>query len=147
MRDQLHPPVILDSAVVLAYAVHGEEVRYSGRGSSYHDGRLIGPDIKHSAICRNLAEPRDYLFFYCSADWSVEAAVGHDTLEDARAYASRMYSGIQQVTVETSHLPADIEAALEAYWGGRRCSVCGKWPHEVGSLARKEVGWVCGECA
>ena len=147
MREQNHPPVILDSAVVLAYAVHGDRVRYTGREATYHNGLLVGPDVKRSAICRNLAQPHDYLFFYCSENWSVQAAVGHDTLDAARAYASRMYSGIEHALVETAHSAAAIETAVEAYWEGRRCAVCGKWPHEVEHLERKEMGWVCGECA
>jgi hypothetical protein len=146
MRPQSHPPVILDSAVVLAYAVHGEHVRYTGREATYHDGQLVGPHIKRSAICRNLAEPHDFLFFYCAEDWSVRAAVGHDTFEAARAYASRMYAGIEQVLIETLHSSAAIELAVEAYWEGRRCAVCGKWPHEVDHLERKEHGWICDEC-
>jgi len=123
MQDK-GPPLILDCAVVLAYALHGEAARYTGRGATYHAGRLVGPDIKRSAISRNLGAPYDYLFFYCGDDWSVEAAVGHDTLEEARAYAARMYAGIEDVMVQVSPSQADIETALDAYWEGKRCSRC-----------------------
>jgi len=146
MRDK-GPPLILDCAVVLAYALHGEAARYTGRGATYHAGRLVGPDIKRSAICRNLGAPYDYLFFYCGDDWSVEAAVGHDTLEEARAYAARMYAGIEDVIVQMSPSQADIETALDAYWEGKRCSRCGKWPHEVERFEAKADGLVCGGCA
>ena len=146
MTPNQPPPPILDCAVVLAYAIHDDSVKYSGRTTTSHNWSLIGPDIRHSAICHNLTEPRDYLFFFCNEHWSVEAAAGYDTVEEAEAFAMRTYSGIENVLVRTSYSGAEIEVALNDYWEGRRCALCQKWPHQTEHLAMRNNDWVCDEC-
>ena len=142
----MNPPPIIDCAVVLAFAVHDDSVEYSGRATTYHNGDLVGPEITNSAICKNLTEPNDYLFFYCVTDWNVQAAVGHETVEKAEEYAVRCYPGIERLLTRISYSEAEIEEALIGFWSGCKCSVCGKWPHEVNNMTKQSDEWYCEAC-
>ena len=146
MKTDQGPPPILDCAVVLAYAIHDNSVEYTGSVSTYLHGLLIGPEVRNSAICRNLANPKDYLFIYCDADWNGLAAVGHETFAQAENCAVRNYSGLDDLLVRTSYTEDEIEKALGEYWDGRRCSICCKWPHEVEEMILQNDKWICDKC-
>ena len=86
------PPPELDGANVLAYAVLDETVTYTGRITSFMDGKLIDP-VPRLIIAHNQYEPRDYLLFYCNSEWEVLGAGGYSSLSEAKHSAEVAYAG------------------------------------------------------
>ena len=140
------PPPIVDCAVVLAYAIHDDSIRYAGRTCTYVNGELVGPNVRRSVIGKNLSDPENYLFIYCDEQWNSLAAVGYGELACAERCAERNYPGIEKVLVRVSPTGYEIESAWEAYWTGWRCSICRKWPHDVETMTRRDENWFCESC-
>ena len=109
----LEPPYILDSALVLYYAVLDDSVTYTGRITTYVSGKLLGP-VPRLALCENLAEDSDFLTFYCNDDWEVLGVGGSQSLEAALSTAERAYSGVKEKWRRFRLLNAEELAYVEA---------------------------------
>lgn len=84
VASHAQPPVLLDGALVLAYAATDDGVEHTGRNAS------PAPRI---AICENLAAD-DVFLMHCDADWNTMAAERFASLEDARQHAESSYAGV-----------------------------------------------------
>lgn len=146
LADNIPPPLI-DCAIVLYYAIHDESVKYTGNGKTYMDGNLIGEEIRHSVISKNLCDPFDYMFMYCTENWDVAAVAGYETLEQAFMSAEIKYQGIKNRLISTGDSEENLNEYLENYWEDRRCNKCKKWPHEVSTLTKYADEWLCNNCA
>lgn len=65
----MEPPAILDSSLVLLYAVLDDSVRYTGRACVIVGGTVIDP-VPRLAICLNLYDD-DILLLRCDDEWNV----------------------------------------------------------------------------
>jgi len=134
-------PRLIDSALVQAYAVCDSSVRFTGKTSTYHDGKLVG-EVPCLAICRNLHE-EDILLFYCDEKWRTLGASGFDSVEAAKKRAEVEYEGISSNWVDTHYtrddlLPEDLEP---------KCSFCNAPYFEVEGLIEGKEAFICYKCA
>jgi hypothetical protein len=138
------PPPVLYSARVLAYAVLGDDVVYTGQQMIFVDGKLLGP-VPRLAICRDLSDG-SILLHYCDEGWTPLAVSSHPTVEDARRSAETKYAGSDSHWVTASYTDADVELELEEVWGDERCSFCGKRPFQVDQLMHGRAAYICDVC-
>jgi hypothetical protein len=134
-------PRIIDSALVQAYAICDSSVRFTGKTSTYHDGRPVGK-VPCLAICRNLRAD-DILLFYCSENWETFGTRGFESVEAAKKQAEIEYDGISSKWVNTKYtrddlLPEDLEP---------KCSFCGAPYFEVEGLIEGKEAFICYKCA
>jgi hypothetical protein len=87
------PPDELDNARGLAYAVLDKNVRHSTK----HAGVIVGDKVLGRIPCLVIAHnnraPHDILLFFCSSKWWVFAAVGCQSVTDAKRRAEVEYTG------------------------------------------------------
>jgi hypothetical protein len=86
------PPVVIDSSVVLFYAVVDASIRYTARGFVIVDGKVIDP-VPRLAITRNLYDG-DILVCRCDDDWNVLGVAAYTSLEEAQVRTENVYTGI-----------------------------------------------------
>jgi hypothetical protein len=86
------PPVVIDSSVVLFYAVVDASVRYTARTFVIVDGKVIDP-APRLAITRNLYEG-DILVCRCDDDWNVLGVAAFESVEEAQVETEKAYAGI-----------------------------------------------------
>jgi hypothetical protein len=88
----MEPPAILDSSLVLLYAVLDDSVTYTGRACVLVGGKSIDP-VPCLAICLNLCDD-DILLLRCDDEWNVLGAGGYGRVENAQASAETAYAGV-----------------------------------------------------
>ena len=86
------PPPVIDSSVVLFYAVVDASVRYTGRGFVIVDGKVLDP-VPCVAITRNLYDG-DILVCRCDDDWNVLGVAAYASVEEAQVRTENVYAGI-----------------------------------------------------
>jgi hypothetical protein len=86
------PPVVIDSSVVLFYAVVDASVSYTGRTFVIVDGNVIDP-APRLAITRNLYLG-DFLVCRCDDDWNVLGVAAFESVEEAKVETEKAYAGI-----------------------------------------------------
>ncbi len=136
------PPLILDSAKVLKYAIVDTPVAFTGRLSLYVDGKLLG-EVPKLAICQNY-KASDYLLLFCNKKWKVLGAVGYKSIKETKKNAEKAYKGITKkwMTVAKSNdfknWPGDL---------GPICSFCGKTMFEgVERMFGGNNAYICNKC-
>ena len=139
------PPVVLDNARVLAYALVDDSVGYTGKSAVYVDRRVIGR-VPRVAICQDL-NSRELLLFHCDAKWTTLCVSGRfGSLGEAKQLVERTYPGIGRKWVDTNVSLEDAEAVLSDAWSEMRCSFCGRLPQQVDSLVEGREGRICDLC-
>jgi hypothetical protein len=86
------PTPVIDSSVVLFYAVVDASVRYTARGFVIVDGKVIDP-VPRLAISRNLYGD-DILVCRCDDDWNVLGVAAYASVEEAQERTEKVYAGI-----------------------------------------------------
>jgi hypothetical protein len=141
---KIAPPVVLDSARVLAYAfVH--DIEYRQTGALYVDGVLL-EHVPRLAICANLGADLGPLLFHCDVDWTVLGVSGASTVQAVKERAEHNYpsSITQWVDIDTS-----VEDALKYYdehVENGTCSFCGKRRFEFGACVEGKGALICKSC-
>ena len=100
------PPLTLDNARVLAYAIVDDSVKYTGALHLYHGGTQVGPSAA-LAICQD-AEVDGLFLFHCSREWVVLGAqIWNESpeltvraVEEVKQKAERYYLGIGERWVQ-----------------------------------------------
>jgi hypothetical protein len=105
------PPVVIDSSVVLFYAVVDASVRYTARTFVIVDGKIIDP-APRLAITRNLYEG-DILVCRCDDDWNVLGVAAFDSVEEAQLETEKAYAGITAKWQAYRELTQDELAEIE----------------------------------
>src|SRR6266480_2118563 len=90
---KLEPPVVLDSARVLKYAILDQSVVHTGRSTLIVGGKVLGP-VPCLAICKNLWRSNDFLLLYCNNKWRVLGAAGYKSLKLTLQNAEVAYAGV-----------------------------------------------------
>jgi len=145
MNEFSPPPPVLDSARVIAYAILGDDIPFTGETSIFVDGKLLGR-VPRLAICENLGEDMGPLLFHCHDDWTVLGISGGPTVEETKQRAEINYPGVSKLWV---HLDTSREAALDFYdrmTNGIKCSFCGRRPFELTGLIEGDGAAICREC-
>ena len=142
--DTHQPPPVLFSARVVAYVAIDSLIEYTGRTLMLVNGKALGR-VKRLAICESLAEPRTIFLLHCDDSWNGLAAVGADTVDDAKAEAERNYPGLMG---QWKELGVTREQALEYYDadGPTSCSFCGKRDYEIERMIEGANARICGGC-
>ena len=146
------PPVALDWARVIAYAIVDSDVTWTGRQIHYVGDEKLGP-VPRLAICQNLfADTDDVLLFFCDDEWNVLGATGRPTIEENLEAAERWYSGISSKWIHTGISREDAERLIREECADSACSFCNRMPPEVdcmvGSNAEKTSASanICNYC-
>ena len=85
------PPTKLDDAIVLEWIILQESNVETGKTSMFHNGVLDGKP-KAFAICQYEDDPTDFMVFYCSEEWQVLAAAGHESIQLAKIQIEKGFS-------------------------------------------------------
>jgi hypothetical protein len=136
------PPLILDSAKVLKYAIVDSSVEFTGRLCLYVDGKLLGK-VPKLAICQNYKE-KDFLLFFCNKKWKVLGVAGYKSIKETKERAENAYKGISKkwVTVAKPNVFKNWPGNL-----GPICSFCGKTLFEgIEQLFRGNNAYICNKC-
>lgn len=96
-----HPPSILDSAKVLAFAIVDNDVIYENRKTLYVNGVLLGA-VPKLAICQNPDE-NEVMVFHCNKDWNVLGVSAHLSILEAVQIVERSYNGLLQKWVQVKN--------------------------------------------
>ena len=107
----MEPPAILDSSLVLLYAVLDDSVAYTGRACVIVGGTIIDP-VPRLAICLNLYDD-DILLLRCDDEWNVLGAGGYGTIENAQASAETANAGVGGKSQKFRPLTPEEMAQLE----------------------------------
>jgi len=148
MKRQIEkkPPLIIDSAKVLKYAIVDDSVEFTDRLCLYvgMPGELqrLGK-VPKLAICQNY-KAKDYLLLFCDNNWKTLGVAGANSIAEIKRDAEKAYKGISKkwVTVARPNVfrnwPGDL---------GPICSFCGKTLFEglMGIFPGKNA-YICNEC-
>ena len=143
------PPPAIDCSRLLFYAVIDSSVQFSGRTLLFVDGRELGR-VPCLAICDG-KRSSEVLLFHCDSGWTTLGCSAHQSVQDAKTRAERIYPGISTLWVNADVSEEAAEVYLNEQFGNVRCSFCGKRPDEVGQMFSKEgkgkdeVG-ICDQC-
>ena len=140
MKDK--PPVIIDSAKVLKYAIVDSSVEWQDGLCLFVDGKRVG-QVPKLAICQNY-KARDYLLFFCNAKWKVLGVTGYKTLTETKEKAERAYKGIRKkwVTVAKPNVFTNWPGDL-----GPVCSFCRRTIFEgLQQIYGRDDAFICNEC-
>ena len=134
------PPRIIDGALVQAFAICDATVRYTGKTSTYRDGKPI-EDVPALAICRD-ARTGDLLLFYCDDNWETLGARECESVDAAKQRAELEYDGISSRWHDTNYTRDDLSPEeLEP-----RCSFCGTPWFEAEGLIKGDAALICYKC-
>jgi len=136
------PPLIIDSAKVLKYAIVDNSVEYTGRLCLYVGDKRLGK-VPRLAICQNY-KAKDYLLLFCDEKWKVIGASGNKTIKEAQRDAEKYYKGITKkwVTVARPNKFKDWPGDL-----GPICSFCGKTFFEGPKrMFQGKNAHICNQC-
>ena len=135
------PPLIIDSAKVLEYAIVDSSVEYTGKCALFVGGELLG-EVPKLALCQNY-KATDFLLFHCNEAWEVLGAGGYPSVEEAKRSCEKSYKGIANKWIMVAK-PNDFEN-----WPGELeplCSFCGKSFYEIEKMFEGQDAYICNEC-
>ena len=144
------PPPALDGALVIAFAVADETVKYEERQTLFINGELLGR-VPKLAICRNLDET-EFMVFHCNGDWEVLAVTGgYESVAAAKSRAGLSYHGIDTKWVSTGYKKEDATSYLERLFKGDSCTFCGKNPLQLEAMVQAvtvagDTVRICNHC-
>lgn len=140
------PPPAIASDRLLFYAILDKSVGYtSGHGLQYVDGEDIGK-VPFLAICQSRV-PSEVLLNFCEKGWNSVAVSVHDSPENAKRRAERIYPGSSSCWMEARVSDAEVERYLDKMYKDFRCSFCGKRGDLVGQMfAGNSDAQICNEC-
>jgi hypothetical protein len=128
------PPIALDWARVIAYAIVDSDVKWTGRLVHYQGDERLGP-VPRLAICQNVfGGTEDILLFFCNDDWEVVGATGRTTIEELQDSVERWYAGITPKWVYTGVTAEATEKWLREENAQYSCAFCRKLPAEVENM-------------
>ena len=141
------PPPALDSARVIAYALVGDSVQWTGRQKLLYGGKEVGP-VPCLALCQNaFGDWKDIHIFHCTADWEVIAAGGASTVEEAQAIAEHAYRGISAKWVFLNTTEQEAREWIRNESADMLCSFCERIPAEMKKVITGKSGSICNYCA
>lgn len=126
------PPLVLDSARVVAFAIVDASVQWTGRQRVFADGELLGP-VPRLAICQNVFDD-DFFLLFCDSGWGVLGATSGRTEEELKTRAERWYRGIAQKWKATNVTREAAAEALQKRDARESCSFCGRLPVQVEAM-------------
>jgi len=141
---KIAPPVVLDSARVLAYAFV-DDIEYRQCGALYVDGVLL-EHVPRLAICANLGSDLGPLLFHCDVNWNVLGVSGASTVEAVKECAERNYPSSISRWVD---IDVSVEDALKYYdehVENASCSFCGKRQFEFEACVAGKGALICKSC-
>lgn len=144
-RTLRKPPLVLDNARVVEYAVLNNSVNFSGRTLLFVEGKELGP-LPCLAICENL-EDAAILLFHCDRDWTVLGVARYGSISEAKNRAERTYPGVSNRWIETQSTELEVSKYLEDLSANECCTFCGKGPGQAEILMEKNCKWICDACA
>lgn len=108
------PPMILDSARVLEYAVLDARAKSSARASPVVGGVAVDFDaVSGLVIAEDLVQGATFLL-HCNAHWETLAAASYTDAQSARASAESAYAGIPVEWTRYRELTAQERAEIES---------------------------------
>jgi hypothetical protein len=141
------PPPAIDSARVLAYAILGDSVQWTGRQKLFHGGKEVGP-VPCLALCENAwGDWKEIHIFHCNAEWDVLGAGGASTLEEAQASAERSYRGIGEKWVFLNTTKEEAREWIRKESADVLCSFCDRIPAEMNKMISGKSASICNYCA
>jgi hypothetical protein len=135
------PPLILDGAKVLEYAIVDGSVEYTGLGSIYVGGKLLGI-VPKLTICQSY-KAKDYLLFHCNETWKVLGIAGYASIREAKRSAEKTYKGITSKWKiiakpnDFNNWPGNLEPV---------CSFCRKSFYEIDQMFEGHDAYICNMC-
>lgn len=136
------PPVIAGDRVV-AFAIFGESVVWTGRLTLFVGDEQLGP-TPTAAVVQPLDERPGALAFFCDEEWQPLGVVASDSVEDAKAVVERAYDGVQWVASETT--PEQARQWLKEHEEQIVCLFCGREMRQVHAMIRRRLGTICDLC-
>src|SRR6267143_498351 len=119
------PPPALDGALVIAFALADETVKYEERQTLFINEALLGR-VPKLAICQNLEET-EFMVFHCNHDWEVLAVTGgYESAAAAKSRTELSYHGIDTKWDSTDYKKEDANSFLEGLFKEDSCTFCGK---------------------
>ena len=107
------PPIVLDGARVIEYAVIDETVTYTGKMCVIVGGKKL-PPAEALVISQNLGDNK-YLLFYCTAEWKVMGAGFFASIKDIKAYSELCYQGIMTKWIEFGTTEAEAREFMDGH--------------------------------
>jgi ClpX C4-type zinc finger len=138
------PPVVLDSARVIAYAFV-DDIEFRRWGALYVGEKLL-EHVPQLAICINLGEDMGPLLFHCNEHWTVIGTSGAETVEALKERAEKNYPGVKSRWVDLNTSKDDALRHYDAQNGGVKCSFCGSRPFEVDMMIEGKGAVICEAC-
>ncbi len=138
------PPPALDCARVIEYVVISESVEFSGHTLLFVDSKEIGR-VPCLAICEE-AETLGFLLFHCDDEWIVLGCSSHDSIEEAKGRAEKIYPGLSACWVNPGVTREQAEKYLDERFGEQRCSFCGKRADKIEHFVHRNSARICNFC-
>jgi hypothetical protein len=138
------PPPVLASARVLEYAILDGSVGFSGKSRVFVESRELGR-VPRLVIAEGL-EAANVVLLYCDDEWSVLAAAGVRSPDDAKARAEQTYPGVSRIWVDAGVSREQAVAYAEEESRDFKCSFCGRRPDQVRNLLAQGEARICNVC-
>jgi hypothetical protein len=131
MASELTPPLVIDGARVIAYAIIDEEVRWTGRQNLFVDDKKLGP-VQRLAICERVFDRTDpILMFHCDENWTILGVTSEESIQRNIDDAERWYEGLREKWQFLDTSQSDAEAIIRSEEANASCSFCGRNRFEV----------------
>ena len=143
-RVPARPPLVIQGARVLRYALVPRSVKFSGRTNLYVDGVEVAA-ASRLVISESLREHEIWLN-YCEKDWEPIGTKTFKTITAARANAEKNYPGIHRCWKSYSTSRAAAAAYERKQWAGFECSFCGAIPPDFNTLFDSSGARICDAC-
>jgi len=109
-----HPPIMLDGARVIEFAVLDSTATPTGHVSVVVEGVSLDLSIVSRLVIAENPVEKGVFLLHCNDRWETVAAGHHDRLEAARASAQHAYSGVAARWTKYRELSAEERAEVEA---------------------------------
>lgn len=140
------PPPAIGSERVIAYAVVGAEVHFTGEQRLFVGEKLLGR-VPRIAICKSLRKDmKDYLILFCSKKWQVLGVAGSKSLRLAKKEVERYYIGISDKWERVNTSEKETKRWLTDTYPEDVCSFCGRLSYEVEAMFPAPSARICSVC-
>lgn len=119
------PPLALEHARVISYAVVDPDVRWTGRQRLFSGDELLGP-AERLAICQALYDDQEYLLCLCDSTWEVQGMTSRGNEAEVAHLAESWYEGISLKWIRTDTTVEQAEEFVHSQDAATSCSFCGK---------------------
>jgi hypothetical protein len=142
MSRAIKPPPVLGTRV-LANALLGRGVQYSGHSGLFVEGKELGP-VPRLAICER--PDGGVLLVHCNRRWSELGLASYESVSAAKQRAEAIYRGSSTCWVAAKVTKAQAERYLRELWAGQECNLCGRRPDQVERLVEQRQVRICNVC-